>query len=248
MPRYVAANLQCGTRTAVLTWEKRPGVLYYLGSATFTPGVAAVVCNSSADSCSFSGLQCGVQYSLSVRAYTRQCWSDFSAPVNITTGLSFSLSLSWLHSFFLFWHLYLYYIIFCLFSFLSCHIIFKHGLSPSRGFNHLTFVQNPARYRTSPWLVHAPPIHSSWTGPMPLVRSFTPSQSQETWATPAPSRAQCPICIWRFPVARATVSACWGRMISVAASQAPLPSFQPVLSWLPCAYYISPCTIFYSEM
>ncbi|XP_017343677.1 uncharacterized protein LOC108276481 [Ictalurus punctatus] len=85
VPRYVAANLQCGTRTAVLTWEKRPGVLYYLGSATFTPGVAAVVCNSSADSCSFSGLQCGVQYSLSVRAYTRQCWSDFSAPVNITT-------------------------------------------------------------------------------------------------------------------------------------------------------------------
>ncbi|XP_053096527.1 uncharacterized protein LOC113530559 [Pangasianodon hypophthalmus] len=85
VPRYVAANLQCSTRTTVLTWEQRPGVVYYLGSATFMPGVAASVCNSSADSCSFSGLQCGVQFSLRVRAYTRQCWSDFSAPVNITT-------------------------------------------------------------------------------------------------------------------------------------------------------------------
>ncbi|XP_058265731.1 uncharacterized protein LOC131365857 [Hemibagrus wyckioides] len=85
VPQYVGANLQCGTRTAVLTWEQRPGVMYYLGSATYTAGVAAVVCNSSSDSCSFSGLQCGVQYSLRVRAYTRQCSSDFSTPVNITT-------------------------------------------------------------------------------------------------------------------------------------------------------------------
>ncbi|GAA6076390.1 uncharacterized protein LOC113651476 [Tachysurus ichikawai] len=85
VPRYVGANLQCGTNTAVLTWERRPGVMYYLGSATYQPGVAAVVCNSSSDSCSFSGLQCGVQYFLSVRAYTKQCSSDFSVPVNITT-------------------------------------------------------------------------------------------------------------------------------------------------------------------
>ncbi|KAI5096119.1 hypothetical protein C0J45_14549, partial [Silurus meridionalis] len=85
VPKYVGANLQCGTRTAVLNWERKPGVLYYLGSATFSPKVAAVMCNSTIDSCSFSGLQCGVQYTLSVIAYTRQCWSDFSAPVNITT-------------------------------------------------------------------------------------------------------------------------------------------------------------------
>ncbi|KAI5609206.1 hypothetical protein C0J50_6208 [Silurus asotus] len=85
VPKYVGANLQCGTRTAVLNWERKPGVLYYLGSATFSPKVAAVMCNSTTDSCSFSGLQCGVQYTLSVIAYTRQCWSDFSAPVNITT-------------------------------------------------------------------------------------------------------------------------------------------------------------------
>lgn len=91
MPQYVAANLQCGTRTAVLSWEKRLGVMYYLGNATFSPGVAALVCNSSADSCSFSGLQCGVQYALRVKAYTRQCWSDFSVSVNITTGFSFLL-------------------------------------------------------------------------------------------------------------------------------------------------------------
>lgn len=171
-----------------------------------------------------------------------------SAHLSTSLQVSLSLSLSLDYILFSFSDTYIYIILYFACSHSCLHIIFKHGLSPSRGFNHLTFVQNPARYRTSPWLVHAPPIHSSWTGPMPLVRSFTPSQSQETWATPAPSRAQCPICIWRFPVARATVSACWGRMISVAASQAPLPSFQPVLSWLPCAYYISPCTIFYSEM
>lgn len=137
MPRYVAANLQCGTRTAVLTWKQRPGVMYYLGSATFSPGVAAAVCNSSADSCSFSGLQCGVQYSLSVRAYTSQCWSDFSAPVNITTGFSLSLLTTF---FFLFCHsTYILLLVFIL--------VFTSYLSMA--YNHLTFVQNPARRRTS---------------------------------------------------------------------------------------------------
>lgn len=111
----------------------------------------------------------------------------------------------------------------------SClHILLKHALSPSRGFNHLTFVQNPARFRTSPWTVHAPPILSSWTGPIPLVCSFTPSQSWETWATRLPSRAPCPASRWTFPVVRATLLVSWGRIISVTVSQAPPPSIQLV--------------------
>lgn len=137
MPQYVAANLVCGSRTAVLTWAKRPGVLYYLGSATFSPGVAASVCNTSADTCSFSGLQCGVQYSLRVRAFTQQCWSDFSIPANITTGLTLSSFISPMTTYFVSF-LPLFHTLFPYQSYL--HIIFKHGLSPPRDFNHLTFV------------------------------------------------------------------------------------------------------------
>lgn len=119
------------------------------------------------------------------------------------------------------------------------HIIFKHDLSQLRGFNNVNFLQNPARHKTSPWLGRAPAIHSSWTGQMPLVHSVTPSQSQETLATPVPSRAPWTECRWTFPVARATVLECWGRMISVRASQAPPPNFQ--LVQLPHTYYSSPC-------
>lgn len=120
------------------------------------------------------------------------------------------------------------------------HIIFKHDLSQLRGFNNVNFLQNPARHKTSPWLGHAPAIHSSWTGQMPRVHSVTPSQSQETLATPVPSRAPWTECRWTFPVARATVLECLGRMISVRASQVPPPSFQ--LVQLPHTYYSSPCT------
>ncbi|XP_060750588.1 fibronectin type III domain-containing protein 7-like [Tachysurus vachellii] len=59
--------------------------MYYLGSATYQRGGPSAMCNSSSDSCSLSGLQCGVQYFLSVRALTKQCASDLSVPVNITT-------------------------------------------------------------------------------------------------------------------------------------------------------------------
>ncbi|XP_017573413.2 uncharacterized protein LOC108439482 [Pygocentrus nattereri] len=85
VPLHVAVNLDCGSSTAVLSWEQRLGVVYYQASATFRPGSAAALCNSTTDSCRFSGLQCGVEYSFTVRAHSHQCHSDLSSTVHVTT-------------------------------------------------------------------------------------------------------------------------------------------------------------------
>uniref|UniRef100_A0A672T9V5 Fibronectin type-III domain-containing protein n=3 Tax=Sinocyclocheilus grahami TaxID=75366 RepID=A0A672T9V5_SINGR len=84
-PLYVNVDLRCQPSTAVVTWEQRDDVLYYLVSATLSTGEADTVCNSTTDSCEMSGLQCGVEYAFTVTAYSRHCHSDASSTVHITT-------------------------------------------------------------------------------------------------------------------------------------------------------------------
>ncbi|XP_076840783.1 uncharacterized protein fndc7b [Brachyhypopomus gauderio] len=85
VPQHVGVNLKCGTSTAVLTWEQGSGVVYYQAQASVRLGGVSRVCNSSTDSCQFSGLQCGAEYSISVRAFGTQCHSDSSSILNIRT-------------------------------------------------------------------------------------------------------------------------------------------------------------------
>lgn len=90
-PLHVNADFQCQSTTAVLTWEQRDDVLYYLVSTTLSTGEVATVCNSTTDSCKTSGLKCGVEYAFTVTAYSTYCHSDVSSTVYIQTGRSFYL-------------------------------------------------------------------------------------------------------------------------------------------------------------
>ncbi|XP_066528003.1 fibronectin-like [Hoplias malabaricus] len=85
VPLHVAVNLVCGSATAVMSWLQNPNVLYYQASATLTTGGAASLCNSTTDTCQFKQLQCGAEYSFTVRAHSHQCHSDLSNTVYITT-------------------------------------------------------------------------------------------------------------------------------------------------------------------
>ncbi|XP_077060714.1 uncharacterized protein fndc7b [Siphateles boraxobius] len=84
-PLHVNVDFQCQSRAAVLTWEQRDDVLYYLASVTLSTGEVATVCNSTTDSCEMSGLRCGVEYAFTVSAYSRYCHSDVSSTVHIQT-------------------------------------------------------------------------------------------------------------------------------------------------------------------
>ncbi|XP_043081301.1 serine-rich adhesin for platelets [Puntigrus tetrazona] len=84
-PLHVNVNLQCKPSKAIVTWEQRDDVLYYLVSASLSTGVTDRVCNSTTDSCEMSGLQCGVEYAFTVKAYSSHCHSDVSTTVHITT-------------------------------------------------------------------------------------------------------------------------------------------------------------------
>ncbi|RVE73628.1 hypothetical protein OJAV_G00033020 [Oryzias javanicus] len=83
-PLRVEANMQCGTKTANLTWEESDGVELYLTTATSRTGTT-LHCNSTKPNCHFSGLKCGEIYEFSVTAYSNMCYSDISSTVEIQT-------------------------------------------------------------------------------------------------------------------------------------------------------------------
>nr|XP_046247875.1 uncharacterized protein LOC124060678 [Scatophagus argus] len=83
-PLHVGVDLQCGTSTANMYWEKREGVELYMATATYSMGVTQQ-CNSTNSSCQFSNLHCGETYEFSVTAYGNLCYSDDSNTVEIQT-------------------------------------------------------------------------------------------------------------------------------------------------------------------
>ncbi|XP_055044899.2 uncharacterized protein fndc7b [Misgurnus anguillicaudatus] len=85
-PLRVDVDFQCQSSTAVITWEQRDDVLYYLASATLSAtGEVTEVCNSTTERCVMTGLQCGEEYAFTVTAYNRLCHSDVSSTVYVQT-------------------------------------------------------------------------------------------------------------------------------------------------------------------
>ncbi|KAG5847415.1 hypothetical protein ANANG_G00125810 [Anguilla anguilla] len=84
-PQNAAVDLQCGTRAAVLTWERRDEVELYTASAVTSTGARSVSCNSTGDTCLFPNLDCGETYTFTVTAHAGTCHSELSDTVNIVT-------------------------------------------------------------------------------------------------------------------------------------------------------------------
>lgn len=85
-PQRVAVDLQCGSRTAVLSWEERSDVELYKARAVKASGGEVQMCNSTGSTCQFPGLTCGEMYNFTVAAHTEGCCSKASHTVFIQTG------------------------------------------------------------------------------------------------------------------------------------------------------------------
>nr|XP_046264816.1 mucin-4-like [Scatophagus argus] len=84
-PQHVAVDLQCGSQTAVLSWEDRSDVELYKASAIKTSGGEVQKCNSTGSTCQFPSLHCGETYNFTVTAYSQGCCSQASSTVFIQT-------------------------------------------------------------------------------------------------------------------------------------------------------------------
>ncbi|XP_067460816.1 mucin-4-like [Thunnus thynnus] len=84
-PQRVAVDLQCGSRTAVLSWEERSDVELYKAGAVKASGGEVQMCNSTGSTCQFPGLTCGEMYNFTVAAHTEGCCSKASHTVFIQT-------------------------------------------------------------------------------------------------------------------------------------------------------------------
>ncbi|KAM9349923.1 fibronectin [Symphorus nematophorus] len=84
-PQRVAVDLQCGSRTAVLSWEERADVELYRASAIKASGGEVQMCNSTGSTCQFPALDCGDTYNFTVTAHSQGCSSQASSTVCIQT-------------------------------------------------------------------------------------------------------------------------------------------------------------------
>ncbi|KAL2090270.1 hypothetical protein ACEWY4_014958 [Coilia grayii] len=83
-PQRLHVDLQCGTSTAILTWEPEEDVELYMVSATSSSG-GEIYCNTTDPSCPFPNLECGSTYYFTVTAEGSMCSSYSSATVEIDT-------------------------------------------------------------------------------------------------------------------------------------------------------------------
>ncbi|XP_058478916.1 mucin-4-like [Solea solea] len=72
LPENVSAEVQCNTNVMAVSWAQTTGSGDYTAWAISTDGHNAS-CNSTSNSCSISGLQCGKVYEVSVTPSTTQC-------------------------------------------------------------------------------------------------------------------------------------------------------------------------------
>ncbi|XP_069497964.1 serine-rich adhesin for platelets-like [Ambystoma mexicanum] len=85
VPQNVTVNLECGTSTALLSWESSLGAAEYLSTVTGYGGVLHY-CNSMNTTCSMSDLQCGQAYELTVSAAHGLCSSATSPALAFQTA------------------------------------------------------------------------------------------------------------------------------------------------------------------
>uniref|UniRef100_A0A3B4UWS1 Fibronectin type-III domain-containing protein n=1 Tax=Seriola dumerili TaxID=41447 RepID=A0A3B4UWS1_SERDU len=84
-PQRVAVDLQCGSRTAVLSWEERSDVELYIATAIKASGGGVKKCNSTGSTCQFHSLVCGETYNFTITAHSQGCYSQASSTVSIQT-------------------------------------------------------------------------------------------------------------------------------------------------------------------
>ncbi|XP_033993889.1 receptor-type tyrosine-protein phosphatase beta-like isoform X2 [Trematomus bernacchii] len=85
-PQRVDVSLQCGSHTAVLSWEERSDVELYVANAIKTSGGPVQTCNSTGSTCQFASLDCGETYNFTVTADSQGCRSQASSTVSIQTA------------------------------------------------------------------------------------------------------------------------------------------------------------------
>ncbi|XP_074545118.1 uncharacterized protein LOC141804545 [Halichoeres trimaculatus] len=84
-PQRVGVALQCGSHTAVLSWEERSDVELYVCRAIKASGEDVQHRNSTNSTCQFSSLECGEMYNFTVTAHSQSCRSQASRTVFVQT-------------------------------------------------------------------------------------------------------------------------------------------------------------------
>lgn len=81
----VSNTLNCSTNKLSVSWS--PGSMPVNYSATvLSPNGTALNCMTEASSCSVSTLQCGQQYTVTVKAVSSACESSSSVPTIVNSG------------------------------------------------------------------------------------------------------------------------------------------------------------------
>ena len=83
-PSNVSVSTLCGVST--VSWSPDMGADVYIATATTHDGHNYTCNSSNANSCSFTDLDCGENYSVTVVAVDRGCHSQPSSTVDLKTG------------------------------------------------------------------------------------------------------------------------------------------------------------------
>ncbi|XP_041914101.1 uncharacterized protein LOC121678548 [Alosa sapidissima] len=84
-PQNPSVDLDCGTNVAVVTWDSSGGQQDHVVTAVNFYS-QRITCNSSHPNCTFSGLSCGEEYTLSVVGNTPHCASQPSDTVSLNAA------------------------------------------------------------------------------------------------------------------------------------------------------------------
>ncbi|XP_069798450.1 fibronectin type III domain-containing protein 7-like [Narcine bancroftii] len=89
IPQSVNAQLDCGTKTASVSWYSSPGALSYIASATGTNGLS-YSCNTQQTNCEIRELSCSQDYTVSVKALNENCESNQTMGLLVFTNTNSS--------------------------------------------------------------------------------------------------------------------------------------------------------------
>lgn len=90
-PASLTVTVDCETNSASLSWDESQGAVEYFACAQSLDG-DALYCNSTVNSCTIEGLECGDIYNFSVEASNGICNSSFSPPVEKGAGKYLTLN------------------------------------------------------------------------------------------------------------------------------------------------------------
>lgn len=85
-PVNVTSMLQCGSGTAMVSWEAGAGAMYYTAHARDFGSRHYTYCTSNTTSCQLRQLRCGGIYNLTVASKDATCNSSGSTGAVLTTG------------------------------------------------------------------------------------------------------------------------------------------------------------------